>query len=168
MNLAFWANIAEIVGATTIVSGLMFGFFQLRYFRAQRRDAVASNLTQTFYNKDLAQALALMQSVPDGISLEEMRERGNEYVEAAITVTTSFETMGLLVYKRIATLELVLDLAGGIISTMSRKLKQWQEDVREEQQQPSWAEWFDWLGDQATREKTQTLPAHILHKDWRP
>lgn len=162
------ANIAEIIGATSIVSGLIFGLFQLRYFRAQRRDTIATNLTQTFYNKDLAQALALLQTIPDNISLEDLHEKGNDYTEAAITVTTSFETMGLLVYKRIATLELVCDLAGGIIITMNKKLAQWQEDMREKHEQPSWGEWFDWLSDQVERKKTQSLPAHILHKDWRP
>ena len=51
-----------------------------------------------------------------GPSLEtpaEIRALGREYEEAAITVCTSFETMGLLVYKRIAPMDLVLDLAGG-------------------------------------------------------
>ncbi|MGI9294120.1 MAG: hypothetical protein ACR2PS_09080 [Pseudomonadales bacterium] len=76
--------------------------------------------------------------------------------------------MGLLVFKRIASLELVLDLAGGIISVMSRKLGQWQEDLRVEQNQPSWGEWFEWLGDQAIRHKTSSNPAHIQHRDWQP
>ena len=76
--------------------------------------------------------------------------------------------MGLLVFKRIAPLDLVLDLAGGIVSNMSRKLRQWNEDLREEQQQPSWAEWFDWLGDQAMKEKSVAEPAHIKHRNWKP
>ena len=139
---------------------------QLRYWRAQQRDNVAASITQTFYSNDLAQALALLQPVQDGISLEEMRELGPEYTAAAITVTTSFETMGLLVYKRIATLELVLDLCGGIINTMSRKLARWQEDVRADQDQPSWGEWFEWLGIQAGKRKHSQEPAHIRYRDW--
>lgn len=51
--------------------------------------------------------------------------------------------------------------AGSIVSTMYRKLRQVNEDLREEQQQPSWAEWFDWLGDLATRTKNNEAPAHI-------
>ncbi len=93
---------------------------------------------------------------------------GRDYVEAAVTVTTSFETMGLLVYKRIATLDLVMDLCGGIITVQARKLRRWQEDVRRENNQPSWGEWFDWLGDQAERVKSPSEPAHIKFQDWRP
>lgn len=51
--------------------------------------------------------------------------------------------------------------AGSIVSTMYRKLRQVNEDLREEQQQPSWAEWFDWLGDLSTRTKNNEAPAHI-------
>jgi len=166
LNLEQIANIAEIIGASTIVTGLVFGWFQLRSFRIQQRDAIAINLAQTFYNQELARALALLQPIPDGTSLKELRERGPEYVNAAITVTTSFETMGLLVYKRIAKLSLVLDLAGGIVCTMNRKLRVWQNDVRREQDQPSWGEWFEWLGDQAEKHKNLEPPAHIRHADW--
>lgn len=167
LDLETLANLAEIIGAGSIVTGLIFGWFQIRSFRNQRRDAVAINLAQTFYNQDLARAMTLLQGVPDGVTLMELRSYGDEHVNAAITVTTSFETMGLLVYKRIASMGLVLDLAGGIVSTMNRKLKRWQEDVRAEQNQPSWGEWFEWLGDQADKYKVEQQPAHILHKDWR-
>jgi hypothetical protein len=162
-SLSTMANIAEIIGAGTIITGLIFGWFQIRYFRAQQRDAVAINLMQTFYSDDLAEAIALLQPLPDGVRLDDLRSMGNKYVKAAVTVTTSFETMGLLVFKGIATMDLVLDLAGGIVTTMSRKLHTFQNDMRESQQQPSWGEWFEWLGDQAEKIKQEDEPAHIKH-----
>jgi len=168
LSLANWGNIAEIIGASSIVTGLIVGWIQIRHLRNQQRDAVAINLAQTFYSRDLARAIALLQPLPDGISLAQLREKGEAYEQAAITVCTSFETMGLLVYKRIAPMDLVLDLAGGIVSTMCRKLRQWAEDLREEQQQPSWGEWFEWLGDQALSVKSETDPAHLLHRQWKP
>ena len=167
ISLSNAANWAEIIGAGSIITGLVFGWFQVRMYRAQQRDAVAINLVQTFYSQDLARALTILQPVPDGIGIDELRELGDEYVNAAITVTTSFETMGLLVFKRIATMDLVLDLAGGIIATTNRKLKVWQQQMRERQNQPSWAEWFEWLGDQAEAAKNSKNPAHIAHKDWK-
>lgn len=168
LSLSSIANVAEIIGAITIITGLVFGCIQIRYFRIQQRDAVAINLMQTFYNRDLTQAFALLQSIPDGISLEELQARGTEYVKAAITVASAFETMGLLVFKRIAPLDLVLDLAGGVIVVMSRKLRNWQKDLRETQNQPSWGEWFEWLGDQAEKAKSGTTPAYIAHREWKP
>ena len=166
ISIETMANMAEILGAGSIMTGLFIGWFQIRSFRSQQRDAIAINLAQTFYSQDLAQALTLLQPIPDGIGLEELRNHGEEYVKAAITVTTSFETMGLLVFKRTASLDLVLDLAGGIITTMNRKLRNWQNEVRISLNQPSWAEWFEWLGDQAEKHKSTKTPAHIAHKDW--
>ncbi len=166
LSLEVLAMYAEILGAGSIMTGLVIGWFQIRSFRIQQRDAIAINLAQTFYSQDLARSLSLLQAVPDGVSMSELRDYGDDYVHAAITVTTSFETMGLLVYKRIATLELVLDMAGGIVTTMNRKLNNWQNEVRVAQNQPSWAEWFEWLGDQAEANKQSKPPAHIGYKDW--
>jgi hypothetical protein len=168
VSLSTLANLAEIIGAGSILTGLVVGWVQVRNFRTQQRNAVAINLAQTFYNQDLARAIALLQPVPDGVTLDELQEYGIDHVNAAITVTTSFETMGVLVFKRIATLDLVLDLAGGIVATMNRKLGNWQTDMRESQQQPSWGEWFEWLGDQAERRKQPETPAYLKYRDWKP
>ena len=167
-SLSVVANVAEIVGAGSILTGVIFGLYQLHHYREQQRNTVAMNLMQTFYDQGLADALSLLNTVPDGITLKKLREMGPDYHRAAFTVTTSFETMGLLVYRRMASLDLVLDLAGGIVVTMNRKLKRWQEDVRQEQSQPSWGEWFEWLGDQAEKRKSQKEPAHIRFRDWQP
>ena len=132
LTLETLANLSEIVGASTILIGLVFGWIQLRHYRIQQRDAIAQSLTQTFYSRDLARAISLLQDVPDGIGLAEIRARGREFEEAAVTVTTSFETMGILCFKRIAPLDLVVDLAGGIITTMNRKLDRYQSELRQE------------------------------------
>lgn len=166
LSLSDIGSIAEIVGASTIITGLVFGWIQLRHYRIQQRDAIAMSLAQTFYSRDLANAIALLLAVPDGIRLHELRAKGQAYEEAAVTVTTSFETMGILVFKRIAPLDLVSDLAGGIVTTMRRKLRDYTEDVRAEQSQPSWGEWFEWLGDQIARVKGEA-PAHVQHERWR-
>ncbi len=168
MELSEIASIAEIIGASSIVFALLFGLIQVYHFRAQQRNSVASNLAQTFYNPTLARAIALIQTVPEGTTLKELREMGDEYMDAAVTVTTSFETMGLLVFRRIAPFDLVQDLVGGIVCTMTRNLKVVMQDLREEQDQPSWAEWFEWLGDQLNKTKTTSEPAHIQFRDWRP
>jgi hypothetical protein len=167
-TLATWGNIANIVGAGSIVTGLIVGWIQIRHLRRQQRDAVAINLAQTFYSHDLAQALALLQPLPDGISLAQIRALGEHYETAALTVCTSFETVGLLVFKRIAPMDLVMDLVGGIVGVMARKLRQWNEDLRAEQQQPSFGEWFEWMGDQALQRKSRSAPAHLKHRNWKP
>jgi hypothetical protein len=142
------AAYAEILGATTIVTGFILGWFQIRFYRSQQRDRVAINLMQTFYNPEFAR------------SAEELRKRGTDYIEAITVVTTSLETMGLLVYKKIATGDIAMELAGGLASSMYRKTDRWIAHVREEQDQPSWAEWFEWFAIKSQEFKAARPPGH--------
>ncbi len=162
------AAVAQIIGVFTIVSGLFFGWFQIRVNRARQRDTVVINLMQTFYHADLARAVQILHGLPDGASADELRKRGPEYEEAAVIVTTSFETLGLLVYKKIAKFDLVIDLTGGMVTSMYRKLRLWLPVVRKEQNQPSWAEWFEWLALLAEDHKARQEPACTGHRDWKP
>ncbi|HPG26692.1 MAG TPA: hypothetical protein PLW10_13730 [Myxococcota bacterium] len=41
-------------------------------------------------------------------------------------------------------------------------------ELRIEQKQPSWREWFTWLGDQVALVQTRGAPAHVQHRGWRP
>ena len=156
LTLEKFAAIAEVIGMLTIVSGLIFGIFQLRAHRMQQR------------NPEFAKALVLLQNLPDGASAEDVHKAGPEYEYAAVVVCTSFETMGLLIYRKIAQFDLVMDLAGGVSSSMFRKLQNWIEHKRESQNQPSWAEWFEWMARLAEKYKDE----HTLTKEqvanWQP
>jgi hypothetical protein len=168
MTLQDIANYAEILGALTVLGGVLFGLFQVSEFRKQRRDAIAAELTRTFYNAELADAVALVRSLPDHCPPNELRQRGPQYERAAIIINTTFETMGLLVFKKIADYETVQQLAGGMIVVMWRKLDAWLEQVRKEQSQPSWAEWFQWLAEQTAARKDEGRPAYLEYRDWNP
>jgi hypothetical protein len=162
------AAVAEIIGVLTIVSGLAFGIFQLRAHRIQQRNAVATSLAKTFYNTEFAKSVVLLHQLPDGASADEINDASPEFREAAVVVCTSFETMGLLVYRRIAPFDLVMDLAGGMSRSMYRKLQNWILDRRENQDQPSWAEWFEWLANLADQYKDEQTLSRGEVARWRP
>jgi hypothetical protein len=166
INLQNLANMAELLGGISIVVALTFSAFQIREFKMRRRDSVAAGLMQSFYSPDFAHAVALLRQLPDGIPAKQMRDRGFEYEEAAILVTTTFETMGLLVHRGIAPFSLVDELAGGMAVVMWRKLSSWLDTVSEEQDQPSWAEWFQWLSEQLQAVERNKQPAHVRFRDW--
>jgi len=167
IDLQTAANFAEILGSLSIAAAIAFGTFQLREFRHRRRNSVAAELMRTFYSADLAEAVALLRALPDGISASNLRENGPEYERAAVLVTTTFETMGLLAFRRIAPFFLIEELAGGMTVVMWRKIGNWLETVRVEQSQPSWAEWFQWLAEQMLETKAEHEPAHVRHRNWR-
>ncbi len=168
MNIETLSNISQIVGTATIVGGTVFGLIQLAELKKQRRDSVASDLMRTFMGAELANALTIIRGLPDGVSADELRHAGPEAERAAVLICTTFETMGLLVFQRIAPFTLVVELAGGIIVVMWHKLGPWLHQIRAEQSQPSWAEWFQWLAQQCERHKVHSAPAYTRHVDWIP
>lgn len=162
------ANIAQIASAVTIISAILIGSFELAEFRKQRRNTAAAEIMRTFYSPELAHAVWLIRGLPDDIAAEELRGKGNEYEQAAVLVSTNFETMGLMVFERIAPMQLVEKLAGGMVVVIWRKLRPWLAQIRKEQMQPSWAEWFEWLARQCERRKPGQEPAYTKYDDWKP
>jgi hypothetical protein len=168
INLDTLASAAQIIGAGTIITAVIFGSFQIREYRRRRENIVAAEIMRSFYGPDFARAVFLIQTLPDAISANELRSQGPKYEEAAILITTTFETMGLLVFRNIAPFSLVQELAGGLIIVTWKKLSVWLNAVREEQSQPSWAEWYEWLALQMAAVKPNSEPAHIKYQNWKP
>ena len=85
-------------------------------------------------------------------------------------ISTTFETIAFLVFREMASISMVRELTGGIAVVMWRKLEGWMDSVRQEQHQPSWAEWFQWLAEQLAKESElkEANPAYQRFADWRP
>jgi hypothetical protein len=64
----------------------------------------------------------------------------------------TYETIGLLVFREMASFAMVQELTGGLTVVMWRKLAPWVNTVRQEQGYRSFAEWFLWLAEQLARE----------------
>ena len=99
------ANVSEIVGGLAIVIGGIFAVVQLQEFREQRRQAVAVELIRQFSEPAHANAVNLIQELPDGASAELLRSKGREYERAALMIAMTYETIGLLVFHEMASLK---------------------------------------------------------------
>ncbi len=166
-TLADFAAAAEIFGALTIVVGGLFAVFQLAEYRRRRSSQVAAELCRGFIEPDLARAVTLLRMLPDDLGLEEVREWGVEYEEAMQIVGMTFETMGLLVHKDIASFQIVQELAGGLLLMMWRKMSAWTKDVRVVQGNPRFGEWTQWLAERIEECEGEMVPAFELHRDWK-
>ena len=166
-SLQTYAAIAEIFGALTIILGGAFGIMQFREFRARRRQQIASDLCQEFTKPDLARAVTLVRSLPDGVTLAELQDMDEEYQAASQIVGMTFETMGLLVQKNIASFEVVQELTGGLLIMMWRKIHVWVEETRVDQSNPRFGEWVQWLVERVEECEADMEPAYIKYKDWK-
>jgi hypothetical protein len=170
IDLQTLANLAEIAGGIAIISGGVFAVVQLREFREQRRQAVAVELVRTFSEIEHANAVNLIQQLPDAVSAEQLRAKGRDYERAATMMAVTYETIGLLVYREMASFALVQELAGGLTVVLWRKLQLWVSAIRQEQNHPRFAEWFQWLAEQLARDSSEkrAAPAHERYAGWRP
>ena len=164
------ANIAEILSTLTVIGGALFAAIQIREFRRQRRDAAAVQLAQTFYQPEFAHAVQLLRQLPDDVSAADLRASGPDCEVAAIIVCTRYETLALMVFDEMMSFSLVRQLTGGLVVVLWRKLRRWNEQIRIEQSQPSWAEWFQWLAERLDEQGDgkEAQPAYLKHAQWRP
>ena len=167
MDLETLSFVSQIVGTLTIVGGTVFALVQFYETRRQRQEQRAAELMQGFMDANFAAAVARIRLLPDGVSAEGLRNAGPDVERDAVRVCMGMETMGLMVYRRILPLELVVELAGGMSVMIWRKLGPWLVQTRLEQQQPSWAEWFQWLAQQCEKHKEKRAPAYE-RTDWQP
>jgi hypothetical protein len=168
MELQTWVNISQIVAAATLVCGTVFGLLQLYEYRQQRREAVALDLLSKFMGPEFSAAMIAITSLPEEVTVESIRQAGPEFERAANIMCTNFEAMGIMVHRRIAPFPLVMDMIGGLVVVVWRRLRPWIEAVRVETHNPSDSEWFQWLAEQCERNASKKEPAHIQHRGWNP
>ena len=165
-NLSHIAMLAEIFSALAIVLGAGYAAVQYFAFRTLRRDQAAAELCRRFSEPDLARAVIQLFRLPDGLPAEEFRKQGQEYEEAAQIVGVTFETMGLLVYRDIASFTLVQEMSGGLLQALWRKMGPWVHGVREETGNPRFGEWVQWLAERLQEREEEIEPAFAAHRDW--
>ncbi|MCG8432978.1 MAG: hypothetical protein MJA83_02975, partial [Gammaproteobacteria bacterium] len=133
MELATIANIAEIIGATTVVGGALFALAQLRAMRQQRKETSAMAFMDSVQNAAFAKAYLRILRMPDGVSMAQMREQGDQYEDAAMFISTNLETIGIMVYREIVDFNMVNDLIGDAVVLVWHKLENWATEMRAEQ-----------------------------------
>lgn len=164
------STLANVINAIAVTAGVIFAAVQIREFRRQQRRNSMYTVVQTFQNADFAKALHLIMELPDNLDHTEIRRRVGPEGEAVIYfVTTTWETIGVLVFQKEPTLDLVDDFFSGPIVLTWRKLEPYLQQVRKERKRDTLFEWYQWLAERLMkREKSGApVPAHIAHQNWK-
>jgi hypothetical protein len=162
-QLLMYSALAEIFSAVTILVGAVFAWVQYNQYRKRERNRIAGELCRSFSEPEFARAITLLRRLPDGVDLKTVQGRDNEYEEAAQIVGMMFETMGLLVYRDVASFRLIQELTGGLLLMMWRKLEPWMNATRIEQGNPRFGEWMQWLAERIAEREQHMTPAHIAY-----
>jgi len=168
MALSDIANIVEIIGVLAIVFGIIFGMLQLRQHQKQSRDMAILELARSFEEPEFTEAYMLVTGLEVGIGDKELRSRGPEYVAAAMRVGWKFETVGVLIYKRVVPIDAMADLVGGFSIKTWSILSEWAREMRQKESQPEFFEWYQWLVERLVeRGEPDREPAYDANRLWR-
>jgi hypothetical protein len=165
------STIANIVNAVAVTAGLIFAAVQIRQYRHRRHREAMLELVRSFQSPAFTSALRRVLSLPEGADTKTIRELlGPDGEDAVYLVSLTWESLGILLFRREVTMDLVDDFFSGPIVLSWRKLKVYCEEWRQIMSRDTGSEWFHWLAEQMMeREKTAPpVPAYVAHRDWRP
>jgi superfamily I DNA/RNA helicase len=160
------STLANLINAIAVTAGVIFAAAQIREFRRRRRRQSMYTLVQTFQGPDFTKALHRIINLPDNLDRAAICAKvGPEGEDAIYFVTTTWETIGVLVFQRELTLDLVDDFFSGPIVLSWRKLARYLEEMRREQHRDTLFEWYQWLAERMIEreKKVPAVPAHIAH-----
>ena len=170
MDLQTIANIAEILSAFLVITGVIFGVIQIRYYRAERHENATMEIMRSFQSVEFTNALRMINEYQTECLSCNERPITPELQEAVLLITTTLESIGLMVYRRLVPFRLVQQLMGGSIQASWSILSSFVEQTRVNTGRPSVYEWFQWLAEQLDRypEFQDEVGAYEKYGDWRP
>lgn len=163
-------TIFQIIEAVAVVVGVGFAMVQVRQYRHDRQRGAAMELLHSFQTPSFARALNIIYSMPDGLSKDEVVRFAGDDFHLVYAMTTTWESVGILVHRGEIDLNMVGDFFSGPIVVSWRKLENFVIGERQEVGRETVNEWFQWLKERLDDIETEAppIPAHIEYKDWTP
>jgi len=164
-------SVFEVIEAIAVTFGVVFAVMEWRQHSKRQEREAALELLHSFQTPDFAKALLLVYELPDEVrSKREIEERFGQDMHLVYALTTTWESIGVLVFKGEISLNLVSDFFSGPIKLSWQKLQEYFFEQRAQHQRETIGEWFQWLAERlAEREQTEgRKPAHVAHRNWQP
>ena len=164
------STIANLFNALAVTAGVIFAAVQIRHYSQRRRRDAMLELVRSFQSPSFASAFRRVISLPDGATQAQViKLLGADGEDATHIVGLTWESLGVLVFRREVTLDVVDDFFSGPISISWRKLSRYVFEQRAILDRETAFEWFQWLAERMIEREKQTppIPAHIAHRDWK-
>jgi hypothetical protein len=165
MNVDILIGLAETIA---IISGLIFAIVQIRTSNNQRSRESAYQLLNSFQTPEFHQAVTILVDLPEGLSKEEIEEKLADKMICMYVMFGTFESLGILIFRREITLQLVEDFFSGVIVLLGRKFKYYFKEIRELSNRPTYYEWIQWMYEQIERKESliPAKPAYVEYRGW--
>jgi hypothetical protein len=164
------STIANLINPLAVTAGVIFAAVQIRHYSQRRRRDAMLELVRSFQSPSFASAFRRVISLPDGATQAQVSKLlGADGEDATHIVGLTWESLGVLVFRREVTLDVVDDFFSGPISISWRKLSRYVFEQRAILGRETAFEWFQWLAERMMEREKQTppVPAHIAHQGWK-
>ncbi len=170
MDLEIASQYAEVFGLLTIFGAIIFSWYQIEHLRRDRKSAAAFKLTEVYHSSTFAHGMHVIFNSPEGMNAKEFEDFHGEDMRDIITLMTTWESIGAMIYRNELDWDLMYDYFAGAIVVSFQKTKKVIQDWRDENNRQSYFEWMEWLAEKVLEleDNSPPIPAHILHKDWKP
>jgi hypothetical protein len=160
----------SLITTITVIAGVTFAVFEVLHMGARRRQNAAFALVQSYETTEFAKAIVKVATIPDGLSRRQLEEHLKDDVDGVYLMMTTWESLGILVYRREIDIELVEDFFSGPIAVSWRKFRPLIEEMRTKLDRETYFEWFQWLAERIDERESSlpAIPAQIEHRAWKP
>ena len=160
----------QAIATATFVAGALFTVSQLRLARRAREREVALEILRLIQTPDFVKALRLVYDLPSDLSRAEVEVRLGDAMHHVYAMMISWESLGVLVYRRQLDLDVVDDFVSGSLLLSWRKLARYVAEERAMRGRETLLEWFQWLAERMIERESRVpvVPAYRAHADWRP
>ena len=161
--------IFEIISSSMIVLGLTIGLLQLRQYHLARKREAATLLLNSYRTKDFLHGIALIVDLDPGMTKSSIDGALDQDVEYLYLVMSAWESLGILLFHREVTIDLIDEAHSGPILVSWNKLEGYVTDLRRELDRDTMFEWFEWLVDRMKERENLLgrIPANIAYKNWK-
>lgn len=158
------------ITTVAVVGAVVFGAVQIQQFQRKRRESAAVEIIHAFQSPDFLDAHRQVWTIRDGANAAEIRAAGPELDQSIHTVGHVYETVAVMVYHHLVSIEVVQDLMGGAMVMDWKRLRPAIEALRAEQRRSNAYEWFQWLAErlEETAPPYKKVGAYAAGLRWRP
>ena len=164
------STILQAIATATFVAGALFTMVQLQHGRRAREREVALEILRLIQTPQFTRALRLMYDLEPGLSRTEVEARLGDDMNFVYSMMITWESLGVLVFRRQLDLQLVDDFVSGSLLLSWRKLERYVREERTARGRETLLEWFQWLAERMTEREARApvVPAYEAHASWRP
>lgn len=162
-------SVFSLISMLAIVIGLFFAGVQLQILNKQRSRESALQLLHSIQTQNFPEAVNILVDLPEGLSKKQIEERLGDKIKCVLAMLGTFESLGILIFRREIDIHLVEDFFSGVIILTGEKFKNYIKEVRELSNRPTYYEWMQWMYEQIEKResKTPAIPAYIEFQNWK-